>query len=163
MRDWEEPNGVQTAAVSQLAVGLSQLDAEVVVLRLAEIESMALRPNARWPRWMPLLCEGIACLFSLPNTWAMKMIGIVEQYDLILPFLEQAAARQEPGWVETVRTCLDRPELQAAAIIAGPQSPRLPRHYRIEPSSASRGTADSFIYCVFETKWQKPHCTNCQP
>jgi hypothetical protein len=113
---WREVEARQAARVQEMAAEWSLRDPHAVAGRLAYLEEEARIANLAWPRWTPILCEGIAQLVASPLTWARALMGVNTGYDLVAPFLRAAYGKQEPEWAKIVEQCLSHGTYKWAAI-----------------------------------------------
>lgn len=144
----QETQARQAKAAESLAKSWLSLNAKEVARRMVLYELEARAADLTWPRWSTLVSERIASQVQDPSTWALAFIESSANSDLVIPFLQAAAANANPEYPELLKVCLSEPRLEFAGIAVGLTSSVLPQDLLPVIMAALNDGFDNWIEAV---------------
>ncbi len=114
--EYQEAEDKHRLEVVKLANSWGQRRPEEIAQKIARIEKEAYLTDVRWPRWTIYLCMLLSQFVDEPLDWVEVFVAEDIPAELISPFLEKTAEKDEPGWIDLVKKCIQQPNYKAVAI-----------------------------------------------
>ena len=111
--DWDRR---ASEAVALLAEGLRGRSNEEIATLLVEVEAEAAAAGITYPRQTPRLARILAENMEEPEGMFAALTQRKASPDLLLPFLDRAAALRRPGWEALIERHLDEADTSGAAV-----------------------------------------------